>query len=187
MGKYRNQIIKCLPHNYLEISYGNTNSTRFYSDMKDKSLSKFYIKYFKKIWNKKIVICIEGEKTRLGVGNDLFDNTIDVKRILVPAKNAYSEIYHVLEWIIENIVTENTIFILAAGMAATVLSYRLFENGFQALDLGHIDIQYEYLLRKSHGKEAIPGKYVNENMQGRNPNDEILDDKYQKSIIAKFL
>ena len=72
-------------------------------------------------------------------------------------------------------------------MAATVLSYRLFENGFQALDLGHIDIQYEYLLRKSHGKEAIPGKYVNENMQGRNPNDEILDDKYQKSIIAKFL
>jgi glycosyltransferase family protein len=187
MGKYRNQIIKCLPHNYLEISYGNTNSTRFYSDMKDKSLSKFYIKYFKKIWNKKTVICIEGEKTRLGVGNDLFDNTIDVKRILVPAKNAYSEIYHVLEWIIENIVTENTIFILAAGMAATVLSYRLFENGFQALDLGHIDIQYEYLLRKSHGKEAIPGKYVNENMQGRNPNDEILDDKYQKSIIAKFL
>lgn len=190
MGKYRNKILECLPKNYLEIRYGNTNSTRFYSDLKNKNACIPIIKSFKELWDGKEIICIEGEKTRLGVGNDLFDNADKFKRILVPAKNAYSKIYDVLEWIESNkeaIVGENTVFILSAGMAATVLSYRLFEKGYQALDLGHIDIQYEYFLRGSKGKEVIPGKYVNENNDGRNPTDDILDEEYTKSIIAKFL
>lgn len=190
MGKYRNQILKYLPHEYLELTYANTNTTRFYSDLEDKTACVQIIKAFKEVWDDRPVIFIEGEKTRLGVGNDLFDNVRDIKRILVPAKDAYDKIYEVINWIEENknsFVQSDTLFILAAGMAATVLSYRLWEKGYQALDLGHIDIQYEYYLRNANSKIAIPGKYTNENICGRNPTDEILDDDYYNSIIYRFL
>jgi len=41
-------------------------------------------KKLKKIWDGKDIIIIESEKSRLGVGNDLFDNTKSIKRILCP-------------------------------------------------------------------------------------------------------
>lgn len=190
MGKYRNNIIRCLPEDYLKHIYANTNSTRFYSDLADKKACLPIIQEFKELWKGKSIICIEGEKTRLGVGNDLFENALEFRRILVPAKDAYSRIYEVLDWIEankEHYINENTMFILAAGMAATVLSYRLCERGFQALDLGHIDIQYEYYLRKADRKIAIPGKYTNEAKDGRNPDDNIVDQGYLESIIYQAL
>lgn len=190
MGKYRNQIVGCLPSDYRNRIYANTNSTRFYSGLTDKTACLPIIKAFKKIWKGRSVICIEGEKTRLGVGNDLFDNTAEFQRILLPAKNAYSKVYEVLDWIEENkeqLIKRDTLFILAVGMAATVLAYRLYEHGYQALDLGHIDIQYEYYLHGAKTKIAIPGKYTNENVNGKNPDDDILDDKYINSIIKKFV
>ncbi|MBO5525541.1 MAG: DUF1792 domain-containing protein [Clostridia bacterium] len=189
MGEYRNRIIEKLPSNYLDIVYANTNSTRFYSDLEDKTACIPIIESFKEVWKGRPIICIEGEKTRLGVGNDLFEEASEFKRILLPAKNAYEKIYEVMDWIEENkneYVKENTLFILAAGMAATVLAYRLWQKGYQALDLGHIDIQYEYYLRKAKDKIAIPGKYTNENSNGRNPDDSIVDESYSKQIIANF-
>lgn len=55
------------------------------------------------------------------------------------------------------------------------------------MDLGHIDIQYEYYLRKADGKIAIPGKYTNEAKDGKNPSDDILDKQYRDSIIHRAL
>lgn len=136
MGKYRNEIVGCLPSNYLELIYANTNSTRFYSDLEDKTACLPIIESFKKAWEDRPVICIEGEKTRLGVGNDLFDGATEIKRILLPAKDAYDKIYDVIDWIEENkgrFVKEDTLFVLAAGMAATVLAYRLWEGGVSGI------------------------------------------------------
>lgn len=189
MGKYRDDVIHCLPQDYLHRVYANTNSTRFYSDLEDKTACIPIIQEFKKLWKGRPIICIEGEKTRLGVGNDLFSEASSFKRILLPATDAYNKIYDVLEWIElnqEQYVSEDTLFIIAAGMAATVLAYRLCERGYQALDLGHIDIQYEYYLRKADGKIAIPGKYTNEAKSGRNP-ENITDPCYSGSIICRFL
>lgn len=189
MGEYRNRIISCLSKNYLELTYANTNTTRFYSDLNDKTACIPIISAFKDLWNDRPVVFIEGEKTRLGLGNDLFDNVSSVQRIILPAKDAYDKVYDALSWIEENksMFYEDTLFILAAGMAATVLSYRLAEKGFQALDLGHIDIQYEYYLRNADKKIAIPGKYTNENKDGRNPSDDIVNDEYINQIIKRFV
>ena len=41
----------------------------------------------KQIWKDRDIIIVEGELSRLGVGNDLFDNAKDIRRILCPAKN----------------------------------------------------------------------------------------------------
>ena len=47
--------------------------SRFYSTFKDKTNSLKYILNFKKIWNNRDVLIIEGEKTRVGIGNDLLN------------------------------------------------------------------------------------------------------------------
>ena len=35
---------------------------------------------------------VEGKKTKLGMGNDLFNNAKDIKRIICPAQNAYEKL-----------------------------------------------------------------------------------------------
>lgn len=189
MGKYRNDIIHCLPQDYLNRTYANTNCTRFYSDLEDKESCIPIIREFKRLWRDRPIICIEGEKTRLGVGNDLFEGASEFQRIILPAKNAYDKIYEALDWIEAHkalYVKENTLFVLAAGMAATVLAYRLCEHGYQALDLGHIDIQYEYYLRGAEKKVKIEGKYTNEAKGGDVVTDDFLDASYYNSILARF-
>ena len=43
----------------------------------------------KKIWDERDVLIIEGYFTRCGIGNDLFNNSKSIKRILCPPKNAF--------------------------------------------------------------------------------------------------
>ena len=52
---------------------------------KDKSKVPQYIKKLKKIWEQKDVVIIQGETSRLGVYNDLFDNIKSIERILCPS------------------------------------------------------------------------------------------------------
>nr|WP_295113751.1 GT-D fold domain-containing glycosyltransferase [uncultured Methanobrevibacter sp.] len=51
---------------------------------------------------------------------------------------------------------------MALGPTATVLSYDLAEEGYYALDIGHLDIEYEWFLRKATKKIAIENKWINE-------------------------
>lgn len=123
----------------------------------------------------------------MGVGNDLFAEAASIKRILCPATNAWEQYDKILSTILELNLDQDTLYILALGPTATVLAYDLTQYGFQALDLGHIDIQYEYSLRNTKEKIAIEGKYVNENIAGRKVSDSIVDNKYKNSIIAKIV
>ena len=69
--------------------YYSSLISRFYSAFKDKSNSLKYIQKLKKIWDKRDILIIEGEKTRVGIGNDLFNNTKSIRRILCPVKDAF--------------------------------------------------------------------------------------------------
>ena len=51
---------------------------------------------------------------------------------------------------------------MALGPTAKVLVNDLTEDGFQALDLGHIDIEYSWWKMKATQKIPIRGKYNNE-------------------------
>ena len=62
-----------------------------------------YIKKLKKIWNSKHILIIEGEKSRLGIGNDLFDNAKSIKRIICPSINAF----RVYDKIIKKVINYN--------------------------------------------------------------------------------
>lgn len=138
----------------------------------------------KTIWQGKDIVMVEGDKSRVGVGNDLFDNVNSIKRILCPAENAFDCYDKILEECLK--MSKNHLFLISLGPTATVLAYDLCRAGHRALDVGHIDICYEWKLRGAKEKILIPGKYVNE-VEGGNRNvAECTDEKYLQSIIAKI-
>lgn len=134
----------------------------------------------KRIWDKRDCIFVEGKFTGLGVGNNLFDNTASVKRILGPAENAFSKYEQILDCCLKQ--PKDSLFLLALGPAATVLAYDLCRAGYQAVDIGHIDLEYEWFLKGEGRRTVIAGKYNNEIDDGDNP-DEIVDARYREQII----
>lgn len=148
---------KCVDLNRV---YGNTQITRPYIDYENKELAKNRYKNLQRIWDGKKICIIEGEETHLGEGNDLFDNVKDIKKIFAPAVNAFDELDKIFEKARK--VKRDYIFIIALGPTAPALISRLSEIGRLAFDAGHIDIEYEWMLRGVKRKIAIEGKAVNE-------------------------
>lgn len=182
MGMHRGEMVRMID---CDISYLNTNMTRFWTGYKENDYN--IINLYQQIWQGRDVVFVEGELTRMGVGNDLFSGATSIKRILCPAKNAWNRYDEILTTILDLGLNKETLFILALGPTATVLAYDLTViGGYQALDLGHLDVQYEYSLRNANGKIALEGKYVNENIAGRDVSDSIVDDTYKNSIIVKI-
>lgn len=160
--------------------YYNATCTRIYSVFNDKSKSKELFNLFKKIWENRDVVIIEGEKSRIGVNNDLLDNANSVERILVPAEEAYNKYDKIYREAIK--IDKKKLILIAAGPTATVLAYDLSKLGYQAIDIGHIDIEYEWFKLGTNDRVPIKGKYVNE-ANYRNPED-INNSKYANEIIS---
>lgn len=167
--------------------YPNSLITRFTSDYKEDRAS-ILLPLFRQIWDGRDIYIVEGEQTRIGVGNDLLSNAGNLYRILAPAKNAYDKYDEILA-AVKEVAPAGALVILALGPTATIMAYDLAKMGYQALDLGHFDIQYEYHIRGIYTKAPIPGKYVNEaSTAGQTVDDSaIKDQNYFKSIIKRIL
>ncbi|MBR3304108.1 MAG: SP_1767 family glycosyltransferase [Bacteroidales bacterium] len=164
--------------------FGETNFTRFYIDRLDKEASRKQIEKIMKIWEGRELLIVEGETSRLGVGNDLFSKARSIRRILCPPTNAFSVYDRILE-VTKKHANKETLILIALGMTATVLAYDLSLSGFQALDIGHIDIEYEWFLMGAKKKVPIPKKSVNE--CGRNIiNEDVSDSSYLTSIAERI-
>lgn len=159
--------------------YYNTSATRVYKLLKDKSLAGPRFEKWKKLWDGQNIVFIEGSQTRMGVGNNLFDNAKRIYRIIGPAENAFSCYEELLSAALQ--FGHDALFILALGPTATVLSYELAKKGYRALDLGHIDVEYEWFIR-NNSEIAIDGKYVNE-VPGGNAVSICTDESYQQQIV----
>lgn len=144
--------------------YGNTFLSRFYSMEFNKELSSKRIELLKKLWNNRDIIFVEGKDTKMGIGNDLFENAKSIRRILCPSKDAFSVYDTILNYILNLQHKDNDLYILALGPTATVLSVDLHNIGLQALDLGHLDIEYEWYRQGVKKKVPITGKFSNEAM-----------------------
>ena len=176
MLKDRDKWIELLnPHT----EYLTANLTRLYIRHNDKTNCEKYFDLLKSIWENKDVIICEGEQTRMGVGNDLLSNCNSIQRILCPSENAFDKYEEILTELKQK--NKNSLFLIALGPTATVLAYELAKEGFHALDLGHLDIEYEWFLRQSSKKEKIENKYVNEVTDG-NFTANMYDDSYLKQI-----
>lgn len=162
--------------------YGNASFTRCYIAFKDNKNCGMYFEKVKRIWQNRNIVIVEGEKSRVGVDNTLFNNTNSIKRILCPSIDAFSSYEKIKEQCMKQ--SKGTLFLIALGPTATVLAYDLHRLGYQAVDIGHIDIEYEWFLRKAKQKIPIKGRYVNE---VEDKFEEITEsDEYKKQVIARI-
>ncbi len=143
------------------------------------------VKTLQKIWDDRDCVFIEGIHTCMGVGNDLFDNCRSIERILGPAENAIDKYDEIMEAAVRQ--PKDKLILLALGPTATVLAYDLYKEGYQSIDIGHIDLIYESYLRKLPNLNAvsIPFKYCrsDECVAGRII-EESADPKYRSQIVA---
>ena len=165
--------------------YYSSLITRFYSAFKDKSNSLKYIQKIKKIWDKRDILIIEGEKTRVGIGNNLFNNTKSIRRIICPVKNAFKYYNQILNSALK--FEKSVLILIALGPTASILSYDLYKHNYQVVDIGHIDIEYELFLRKAKQYVKIPYKYVSEAKGGTTNIKSIKDMNYYNQIAYKIL
>lgn len=122
--------------------YINSFISRCYMIFVKKDKCEKQFKNIKQLWNNKDLVIIEGEQSRLGIGNDLFENTKSINRILGPKRDAFNVYDKLLEYVEKNI-SKDKLILLALGPTATVLAYDLYKLGYHAVDIGHIDIEYE--------------------------------------------
>ncbi len=167
--------------------YSNAYLTRFYLMYKDRftDAPRKRLNNLKRIWDKRNVIIVEGAETRLGVLNNLFDNAGQIRRILAPATNSFSRYSEVFK-AAQEFAEKDTLFLLAIGPSSTILAYDLTVLGHQAVDVGHIDIEYEWMLAGKGIRVSVPHKFNNE-FSGGDIVEPINDPTYLSQIVASFL
>lgn len=165
--------------------YGSAGVSRFYIGRTDKQLARRIAEKFKKVWDNKDILIVEGEFSRMGVGNDLFKNASSLNRILCPSENAFNSYDEILAKTIEQ--GKDKLILIALGPTATILSYDLAKLGFWALDIGHIDVEYMWMLANAEKKTPIKGRYVSEaadTVDFEIPEE--YKEEYDKSILFKI-
>ena len=178
MVEYRSKIYQFIN---FDKEYHNAFISRPFLSWKE-NLAKQKFDALKCIWEKRNIIFIEGVQSRLGFKNDLFLNANLIKRILCPVKNAFSS-YNKILATGKKYIGEDDLVIIALGPTATILAYDLAKLGYQALDMGHIDIEYEWFKQATRLKPQIEGKFTNE-AKNKSEVSAIIDDEYKKQIIA---
>lgn len=183
-GAYLNKNLErnILPYIDFNKIYYDTGFTRFYMDYRNDKNACMILPLIKKIWEGQHIYIIEGEYSRLGVNNDLFDNASSIHRIICPSLNAFS-VYDQILCRVTSLVSKKNLILIALGMTATCLAYDLSQKGYWAIDIGHIDVEYEWYKIKAVSKISIPNKYVAESSEKFVTNGE-MNPLYTEQIIA---
>lgn len=134
--------------------YYNTSVSRFYYAQKDKSKCHEWIEGIKQIWKDKDVVVVEGIRTHNGVTNGLLDTAKTVERIIGPASGAYEKLDKIFSCCCE--YPKDRLFLISLGVAAKSLTERLFLEGYRVLDIGNLDMEYEWFLMQAKTKVKIP-------------------------------
>lgn len=151
-----------------------------YMPYKNKEETEKRVELVKRIWDNKDIIIIEGRETRTGVGNDLFDNVKTIKRLLAPTQNAYSIYNKILSEAIK--LNKEALILTVLGPAGKILTYDMVQAGYQVVDIGQIDMDYEWYKAGRGTKVPIPNKYVSQLPPTKV--EDIIDEKYKSEIIA---
>lgn len=150
------------------------------------SLEKIYQK-FRSIWTEKNIVVIEGEFTRNGVGNDLFQNASSVRRIIGPSKNGYEKINEIVLFI--QSIPQVDLILISFGPAAKPLSMNLININYRVIDFGHFDSYYEMFLNKSDKLLFNTHKHTAGLTDSSDYTEliELKDDSYFNQIIKRFV
>ncbi len=132
--------------------YGSTFVSRCYYFAGDRSMCDGWFAKIRKIWENRDIVIVEGTRTHNGVGNNLFDSASGIERIICPPSDAYVALPAILDACL--LYDKDRMFLLSVGVAAKFLAVELFRRGYRVLDIGNMDMEYEWYLRKA--KDKVP-------------------------------
>ncbi len=150
-----------------------------YFPYKDREHTWKRVELIKRIWDGRDVVLVEGDKTRAGYGNDLFDNVKSLQRILAPTKDAYDQYEDILSSVLK--MEKSYLILIILGPVAEILAYDLMKEGYQAVDIGQIDMDYEWYRAGVQKRVPIPDRYVSQLPPAEIK--EVNDRKYLDQII----
>ena len=179
IAKYGKRILEVTD---TDKDFFDASFTRFYMDLKDKSFVHDYVEKMKLLWKNRDVYIVEGTGTCFGVNDDFLDGARTIHRIICPATNAFDKYEQIIEVCKKNIPQE-ALVLCALGMTATILAYDLAKEGYQAIDIGHADVEYVWFKMGVDHKVPISGKNVNE--VGIN-NETSTNLKYLNEIVCRI-
>lgn len=159
---------------------GDPQISRPYLGVSDKSIAPRVFGLWKKLWEGRHLLIVEGRYSRLGIGNDLFDGASSIRRIWCPAINAYAKYDEILS-AVKKEAQKGDLILIALGATATILAYDLAKCGYQAIDCGHLDVEYMWMKMGATEKVAIPGRYVNEAANGHEK--KIIDGESEQNAV----
>lgn len=147
-------------------SFLNASLTRCYIDYEEKNNSKVWFEKLTHLWDGLKILIVEGDTSRLGVGNSLFSNTNSIGRIICPSKNAWS-FYDSIRTSVEKYAKEYDLILASLGPTATVLADDISRGGFRIVDIGHLNLEYNKFIEDGaidnlNGNIVDKSKYINQ-------------------------
>ena len=133
--------------------YYNTFISRCYYFTQDKERCAGWFDKIRDIWKEKDIVVVEGTRSHNGVGNNLFERAASVERIICPPKDAYGSLDRILEAC--ETYGKDRMFLLSVGVAAKFIAIDLFRKGYRVLDIGNLDLEYEWFVRGTTGKISL--------------------------------
>lgn len=166
-----------------EKRYGSTFVSRPYIDLADKSIAEQHFQNMKELFADKDILIVEGIYSRSGVGNDLFQGAKSVERIICPSRNAYSKYETIMDAVRRH--GRNKLILLMLGPTAKVLAADLASEGYWAVDIGHIDSEYEWYRMGATCKIKLKNKHTAE--FNFDTNIELQEDDMYAAEIVEML
>ncbi len=168
----------------LRKTYYDAYVSRPYMIYRDKDNARKVFEMYGRIFEERNILLVEGQHTKSGYKNDLFVNAKKINRILCPDYDAYLYYEDIYNSVIKY-ADKETLIIISLGAAATVLAYDLAREGYQALDFGQMDNEYEWYKRKCSKREVISGKSVSELSWYKYPKEDELDLEFRSQVICE--
>lgn len=139
-----------------QYQYYDAFFSRLYYMYDDRELSTKRFEKIKQIWENRDIVVIESKTAHTGVDNDLLAAARSVKRIICPESNAWSVYAQLYEKALQ--YDKNTLFLISAGATAKPLVVDLTKEGYRALDIGSLDMEYQWYLMRATEKCHPPKK-----------------------------
>lgn len=159
--------------------YGNSMISRPYMDFKNKKYAGEIFRNLKSIWSNKNLLIVEGETTRSGIGNDLFNSAKKVSRIICPSHDAFTKKEEIEKKILLH--KNDCLILLMLGPTAKVITKELEYIDNQILDIGHIDSEYEWYQHGFTEKKQLLNKETAEVKSTEIY--QVSDPQYYKQIV----
>lgn len=134
--------------------YANAFFSRLYYMFQNRERVGIQFDRIKEIWRNKNVVMVEGEATHTGVGNDLLDSANQIERVLCPNSDAFLVYEQIKQACLK--IEKSKLLLLALGGTAKPLAYDLASVGYRVIDIGNLDMEYEWYLQKAEEKVKIP-------------------------------